>query len=110
MKRTFRNVSLNTFLQGSTNPADLMPGCAAFIHKSNTCLHDAPCKILAGKTMRPLRTGRPAHRRPDRAGHANHTGLRTAGLRRRRQAGRQPRRLRQNLRLRIATPATPKIL
>jgi len=41
-----RNVTLRIFLKGSSNPADLMPGCANYDHHYGGCLFGETCRVL----------------------------------------------------------------
>jgi len=40
-----RSVGLFSFLKGSTDPADGMPGCANYDHHHGGCLFGEPCKV-----------------------------------------------------------------
>jgi hypothetical protein len=43
-----RNVGLITFLKGSSNPVDKMPGCANFDHHYGECLEAETCSVKDG--------------------------------------------------------------
>lgn len=47
-----RTVGVITFLKGSPNPADKMPGCASFDHHYGGCLYAETCSVQDGNRCR----------------------------------------------------------
>ena len=44
-----KTIGLTTFLKGSSNPADRMPGCASFDIQRNNCIFGNKCHVLEGR-------------------------------------------------------------